>query len=65
MSTINLQLSVEQTNQLLALLGDQPIKSGLSALTTLIKQQGDTQLAQQSVAPASDVTDVTDVATPV
>ncbi len=49
MNTITLQLNVEETNQLLALLGDQPIKSGLATLTTKIKAQGDMQLAKAAV----------------
>jgi hypothetical protein len=42
--TIELKLSVTEVNQLLALLGDQPIKSGLTDLTNKIKTQGDAQL---------------------
>jgi hypothetical protein len=45
MSQIKLALSIEETNQLLAVLGDQPIKSGLTDLTTKIKTQGDAQVA--------------------
>jgi hypothetical protein len=61
MTTITLTLSVEETNQLLSLLGDQPIKTGLADLTAKIKGQGDTQLAHLA-ANVENVTDVTDVA---
>ena len=62
MTTINLTLSVEETNQLLALLGDQPIKSGLADLTAKIKGQGDGQLAAANSAIAAGGADgITDV----
>ena len=60
---ITITLTVDETNQLLSLLGDQPIKSGLTGLTTKIKAQGDEQLAK--IAADSGITDVTDVATDV
>ena len=49
--TIKLTLSVSEVNRLLALLGDQPIKSGLNDLTTKIKTQGDEQISNQSATP--------------
>jgi hypothetical protein len=49
--TIDIKLSVEETNQILTLLGDQAIKTGLADLTTKIKGQGDAQLA--AIAAAS------------
>ena len=57
MTTITITLSVEETNQLLGLLGDQPIKSNLAALTAKIKAQGDLQLAQAASSPEADVVD--------
>ena len=36
---IELKLSVEQVNQILAILGDLPIKSGLTGLAVEIQQQ--------------------------
>jgi len=41
---INLHLSIDETNQLLAFLGEQPIKTGLHDLTQKIKTQGEEQL---------------------
>jgi hypothetical protein len=53
MTTITLTLGLEETNQLLGLLGDQPIKSNLAGLTAKIKAQGDSQLVQ-AAASADD-----------
>lgn len=53
---IKLVLSIEEINQLLSILGDQPIKSGLAALTAKIKEQGDEQLRSGGCSVAPDVT---------
>ena len=41
---IELKLSIEQVNQILALLGDMPIKSGLTGLAVEIQQQAQPQV---------------------
>ena len=41
---IELKLSVEQVNQILAILGDLPIKSGLTGLAVEIQQQAAPQV---------------------
>ena len=62
MTTLSIALTVEETNQILTLLGDQAIKTGLGALAQNIKAQGDEQVAQiNRNAANSQVTDVTDV----
>lgn len=53
--SIMLDLTVEEVNQLLNVLGEQPIKSGLSALTSKIKNQGDEQLRISGGADAPAV----------
>ena len=45
---IELKLSVEQVNQILAILGDLPIKSGLTGLAVEIQQQAQEQLKDES-----------------
>lgn len=60
---LNLQLSIEEINQLLSLLGEQPIKSGLNDLTNKIKKQGEEQLKARASAQAdNNITDVVEVA---
>ena len=44
---IELKLSVEQVNQILAVLGDLPIKSGLTGLAVEIQQQAAPQVKQE------------------
>ena len=41
---IELKLSIEQVNQILAILGDLPIKSGLTGLAVEIQQQAAPQV---------------------
>ena len=43
---IELKLSVEQVNQILTVLGDLPIKSGLTGLAVEIQQQAAPQVKQ-------------------
>ena len=45
---IELKLSVEQVNQILAILGDLPIKSGLTGLAIEITNQAQEQLKDES-----------------
>ena len=44
---IELKLTVEQVNQILAILGDLPIKSGLTGLAVEIQQQAQPQVQQE------------------
>ena len=45
---MELKLSVEQVNQILAILGDLPIKSGLTGLAVEITNQAQEQLKDES-----------------
>ena len=44
---IDLKLTLEQVNQILAILGDLPIKSGLTGLAVEIQQQAAPQVQQE------------------
>lgn len=54
MTTINLQLSVEKVNTILAVLGEMPTKSGLFPLAMEIKGQADQQMAPQGITVQTD-----------
>jgi hypothetical protein len=43
---IELKLSIDQVNQILAILGDLPIKTGLTGLAVEIQQQAQPQVQQ-------------------
>ncbi len=47
---LNIQLSLDDVNRLLTLLGDQTIKSGLSDLTHDIRNQAQAQITTSSTA---------------